>query len=258
VQAIRAAAKGPLRVGHAPQYMPYLPFTESAEDISAARQATFASCKADGPIDPAKLLWSFALYHDPMFLGSYPADFMARCGHMLPKIQPCDMETISEPLDFLGLNIYWGHPARASSAGPEELPYEPGSPRNSFGWAVTPTALYWGARFCEERYGRRDIYITENGVPVTEWPTPDGCVHDPMRQDYIRSYLGGVERGIGEGIPFKGYFCWSLMDNFEWAAGYTQRFGLIHVDYATGCRTIKDSGKWYARLIESNGSILHG
>ncbi|MBN1403518.1 MAG: beta-glucosidase [Opitutales bacterium] len=256
VRAIREAARGPVRVGHAAQYMPSLPNSESAEDISAARQATFATCKAEGPLDTAKMMWSFALYHDPMLLGSYPADFMSRCGHMLPKIHAGDMETISEPMDFLGINIYWGEPVRATAEGPQVVPYAPGCPRNSFGWAVTPEALYWGGRFCQERYGKKDIYITENGCPVTDWPTADGKVHDPMRIDYLDSYLCGVRRGIQEGIPFKGYFCWSLMDNFEWAAGYSQRFGIVYVDYATGKRTIKDSGHWYADLIKNNGATL--
>jgi beta-glucosidase len=107
-----------------------------------------------------------------------------------------------------------------------------------------------------ERYGKKDVYITENGVPLCDWVCADGAVHDPARIDFIRGYLGGVRRGLEEGIPFKGYFYWSLMDNFEWAAGYSQRFGLTHVDYATGTRTVKDSGRWYAKLAASNGSLL--
>jgi beta-glucosidase len=257
VQALRAAAKGAVRVGHAVQYSPSLPATESAEDISAARQANFAVCPSQGPLDPVKIMWAFALYHDPMLLGSYPADFMARCGGLLPQIKAGDMETISQPMDFLGINIYWGDYVRASADGPVGVPHAQGAPRNSFGWPVTPSALYWGARFCDERYGRHDLYVTESGVPVIDWPTADGCVHDPARIDYIRSYLGGVERGLKEGIPFKGYFVWSLMDNFEWAAGYSQRFGLTYVDYATQKRTVKDSGKWYAELARTNGASLH-
>lgn len=257
VMALRAAAKSPIRVGHAAQYMPYLPATESPVDISAARQANFTVCRADEPLSLPKIMWSFALYHDPIFLGTYPADFLARCGNSLPKIGADDMKTISQPLDFLGLNIYWGEPRKASADGPVEPEAVPGSPINSFGWPVTPSALYWGARFCQERYGKRDIYITENGAPVVEWPTSDGCVHDPMRIDYIRSYLGGVERGIAEGLPFKGYFVWSLMDNFEWAAGYSKRFGLTYVDYASQQRIVKDSGHWYARLAATNGATLH-
>jgi beta-glucosidase len=257
VMALRAAAKTPILVGHAAQYCPSLPATETAEDISAARQSNFAVCRADGPLVASKIMWSFSLYHDPIFLGSYPSDFMARCGHMLPKIGASDMQTISQPLDFLGLNIYWGEHTKASADGPVDVEDAPGCPMNSFGWPVTPSALYWGAKFCDERYGRRDIYITENGVPVTEWPTPDGCVHDPMRIDYIRSYLGGVERGLAEGLPFKGYFVWSLMDNFEWAAGYSKRFGLTYVDYATLERTVKDSGHWYAKVAATNGASLH-
>ena len=257
VQALRAAARQPIRVGHAAQYMPSLPYTESAEDISAARQNNFITCKADGPVDIVKIMWSFALYHDPMFLGTYPSDLLARCGGVMPRIKAGDMETIAQPLDFFGLNIYWGESIRATADGPQKVEEFPGFPRNTFGWPITPSAIYWGAKFCQERYGKRDIYITENGAPVVDWPTSDGCVHDPMRLDYMRSYIEGIERGLKDGLPFKGYFVWSLMDNFEWAAGYSQRFGITYVDYATQKRTIKDSGHWYAKLAATNGGSLH-
>lgn len=254
VQALRAVDSS-LRIGHAAQLAPALPLTESPEDVAAAREAMFGVCPP-GPVDLHRLVWSFALFHDPMFLGRYPADLVERCAAQMPAIREGDMETISQPLDFLGLNIYWGDPVAASPEGPKAVDHAQGCPRNSFGWPVTPSALYWGARFCDERYGRHDIYITENGIPVVDWPTEDGCVHDPMRIEYIRAYLGGVQRGLGEGLPFKGYFHWSLMDNFEWAAGYSQRFGLVHVDYATQRRTLKDSAKWYARLAAGNGAGL--
>jgi beta-glucosidase len=256
VMALRAAAKAPILVGHAAQYSPRIPASECPEDISAARQANFAVCRTGEPLVPSKILWSFGLYHDPIFLGSYPSDFLASCGQFLPHIGCDDMQIISQPLDYLGLNIYWGEYTKASADGPADVEDAPGCPMNDFGWPVTPSALYWGARFCDERYGRHDLYITENGVPVVEWPTADGCVHDPMRIDYVKSYLGGVERGFAEGLPFKGYFYWSLLDNFEWAAGYSKRFGLTYVDYATGERTVKDSGKWYAKLAATNGASL--
>ncbi len=255
VQALRSGARSKIRVGHAAQYNPALPASESPEDVSAARQATFAACPS-AELDPLKIMWSFSLYHDPMMLGTYPADLLARCGHLMPKIAEGDMETIAAPMDFLGLNIYWGDPVRASAGGPVRVPHAPGCPMNSFGWPVTPSALYWGTRFCMERYGKKDVYITENGVPLCDWVGADGAVHDPARIDFIRGYLGGVRRGLSEGIPFKGYFYWSLMDNFEWASGYSQRFGLTHVDYATGTRTVKDSGRWYAKLAASNGASL--
>ena len=256
VQALRAGARSKVQIGHAAQYNPSLPASESPEDISAARQATFTVCRPDGPVDPMKILWSFALYHDPMLLGTYPSDLLTCCPGAMPRMAEGDMDIISEPMDFLGINIYWGDYVKASARGPVSVPHAPGCPMNSFGWPVTPSALYWGARFCMERYGRHDVFVTENGIPLCDWVTRDGAVHDPMRIDYIRSYLEGVERGLSEGIPFKGYFYWSLMDNFEWAAGYSQRFGLTHVDYATGKRTPKDSAAWYARLAATNGASL--
>jgi beta-glucosidase len=119
---------------------------------------------------------------------------------------------------------------------------------------VTPESLRWGPRFIHERYGL-PIYITENGLSNIDWVAEDGKVHDPQRIDFTRRYLRELRKAVGEGVPVKGYFHWSLMDNFEWAEGYKQRFGLIHVDYQTQKRTPKESYSWYRELIKKKGAV---
>ena len=120
---------------------------------------------------------------------------------------------------------------------------------------MTPRALYWGPRYCYERYGK-PIYITENGLSLRDWVALDGNVHDPQRIDFATRYLRELGRACAEGVPVKGYFHWSLMDNFEWSNGYKERFGLTHVNYDTQTRTLKDSAYWYKALIASNGAGL--
>jgi beta-glucosidase len=122
-------------------------------------------------------------------------------------------------------------------------------------WPVTPQALYWGPRFAWERYGK-PIVITENGMSNTDWIALDGGVHDPQRIDFLARYLREYRRAIRDGVRALGYFQWSIMDNFEWAHGYKRRFGLVYVDYPTGRRILKDSARWYAQVIRSNGANL--
>jgi len=163
------------------------------------------------------------------------------------------METIHQPLDFLGANIYLGSMFQAREDGtPEYVPAPIGTPINTYGWPVTPDILYWAGRFYYERY-QKPIVVTENGIPIVDMLFRDGCVHDPQRCEYIDTYLAGVERALAEGIPFEGYFYWSLMDNFEWQEGYKQRFGLIYVDYPTQRRVLKDSARHYAAIIARHG-----
>ena len=127
-----------------------------------------------------------------------------------------------------------------------------GAPRTAAGWPVTPEALYWGPRFLYERY-RTPILITENGMSCHDAVSLDGQVHDPNRIDYLSRYLAAYRRAAHDGVNAAGYFAWSLMDNFEWNLGYTQRFGLVYVDYQTLRRIPKDSARWYAETIRSNG-----
>jgi beta-glucosidase len=128
-------------------------------------------------------------------------------------------------------------------------------PLTALRWPVVPEGLYWIARLLDERY-RRPIYVTENGLSNVDWVARDGGVHDPQRIDFTARYLVELRRAIEGGADVRGYFHWSLMDNFEWAEGYKERFGLIHVDYATGRRTPKDSARWYRETIAANGANL--
>ena len=127
----------------------------------------------------------------------------------------------------------------------------------SLGWPLEPDALYWGPKFLAGRYGL-PVVITENGLTNLDFVSFDGAVHDPQRIHYLTIYLRALARAVGEGIDVRGYFHWSLLDNFEWAEGYKHRFGLIHVDYQTQKRTLKDSAAFYrsARTLETNGATL--
>lgn len=250
VQAIRAASPGPCRVGWAPTTFPMIPVTESPEDIAAARMAMFSVAEEFA-------IWSNTWWLDPVFFGRYPEDGLRLFGAAAPPIQPGDMETIAQPLDFCGFNIYQGSGVQAGPQDyPVPVPRPVGYPKTSFNWPVTPEALYWGPRFMYERYGV-PLFITENGLANADWISLDGAVHDPQRIDFTRRYLLALERAIADGVDMRGYFHWSLMDNFEWANGYRERFGLIFVDYATQQRVLKDSARWYAEVIASNGAKLH-
>ena len=138
----------------------------------------------------------------------------------------------------------WDAPARA-----------PGYPETLMGWTVDPQALYWGPRFLYERY-KLPVYVTENGLAAMDWVHVDGRVHDPGRIDYVSRHLIALRQAIRDGVDVRGFFHWSIMDNFEWELGYQKRFGLVYVDYRTLERIPKDSYHWYRRLVQSNGSIL--
>jgi beta-glucosidase len=248
VQVIRAGAKRAPTVGMAPTGEIGLPATESADDVSAAREANWNV--TDGS------LFSLAWWLDPVFKGHYPEQGCRAYGNAVPAVSDADMGTIRQPLDFLGLNIYHGNLFRRDkSGGIEAVARELGDPRTHYGWPVAPTALNWGPRFAHERYGL-PIVITENGMANLDWVARDGRVHDPQRIDFIARYLAELRRAIDSGVPVLGYFAWSLMDNFEWSEGYHYRFGLVHVDYGTQRRTLKDSAVWYRALIRSNGESM--
>jgi beta-glucosidase len=198
---------------------------------------------------------------DPVFLGRYPEDGLARFGGDMPRVSDTEIRTIHEPLDFMGVNIYFGTPARMRGAGPGGTPVEArlpeGHPATMMQWPVTPEALYWGPRFMHERYAV-PLYITENGMAAHDWVHGDGAVHDPGRIDFLRRYLLELRRARAEGVDVRGFFQWSFMDNFEWTEGYRKRFGLVYVDYASQRRIPKDSFRWYQRVIASNGAALEG
>lgn len=253
VQVIRARAKKPPTVGWAPIGRVKVPCSPSgggpsSADIAAAREMTHAVRVKD--------FWNNAWLADPVVFGRYPEDGLRLYGVDAPRPQPGDMETIAQKLDFYGINVYdaelWG----AGPHGPVQIPFAPGHAQNALRWYIIPEALYWGPKFLYERY-KLPIVVTENGLSNLDWIDLDGKVRDPQRIDYTRRYLRELRRAASEGTDIRGYFHWSLMDNFEWQHGYKERFGLIHIDYATGNRrTLKESAHWYRGIIESNGAAL--
>ncbi len=247
-QVIRAVAKKAPQVGWAPVGKVDYPATDSPADIDAARASTMAATD--------KSVWSNTWFGDAAIFGRYPEDALKVFGADAPKPHPGDMETISQKLDFYGVNIYSGARVKAGENGKAvPMPLGAGHARNALDWAVAPEALRWGPRFLHERY-KLPVIITENGMTNLDWVHMDGAVHDPQRIDYTRRYLVQLRRAIQDGADIRGYFHWSIMDNFEWAEGYKDRFGLVHVDFETQKRTLKDSAHWYAEVIASNGKIL--
>jgi beta-glucosidase len=197
---------------------------------------------------------------DPLFGMGYPQDMVddfKRLGAVVDFIQPGDMETISVPLDTLGVNYY----SPATVQADPKHPLEPGRERRilppsaavtDLGWEIQPRGLYELLVNLNNTYHPKAMFIAENGADFRDEPSGDGRVHDDRRIAYLRGHITAVSRAIEAGVPVTGYFQWSLMDNFEWASGYGPRFGMIHVDYVTQKRTIKDSGRFYRSVISAN------
>ncbi len=249
VQVLREVIPG-VRVGYAPCSTPPMPATDDAADVEACRQQYFSMPEADRGLG-----WNVAWYSDPVCLGTYPEEGLKRFGRYLPEGWEKDMALIHQPLDYYAQNIYQGRLFRVGEKGAEAVPFPTGQSKTALNWPITPDALYWGPKFLYERYGL-PIIITENGMSAHDAVSLDGEVHDPNRVDFLHRYLLALRRAVEEGVDVHGYFCWSFMDNFEWAFGYQERFGLVHVDYQTQKRIPKDSCKWYKTVIERNGDNL--
>lgn len=249
VQAIRGEAKKEPVIGYAPAaWWLWSPVSEKKEDIEACRKQTFCA-----DIDP---IGGSAWWMDPVYLGCYPDSAVQTMREYMPVIGQDDMKLISQPIDFLGINVYQTYLGKAGKDGNcITVQHNAGYDKTAYPWPVTPQALYWGPRFFSERY-HTQIVVTENGMSNTDWVHMDGKVHDPQRIDFTHRYLKELKRAVAEGIDIGGYFHWTLTDNFEWATGFGNRFGLVYVDYATQKRTIKDSGYWYKEVIDSNGEII--
>lgn len=249
VQMLRAYGKQNVQIGYAPTSGMCYPEKETPKDIEAARKALFAL-----PDDLSNWTWNVSWWSDPVILGKYPEEGMKKYEKYLPVITDEDMKLISQPIDFYGQNIYNGRCIRMGTDGrPEEVRRPAGFPKTATNWPVTPEALYWGPKFLYERY-RKPIYITENGMACHDTVSQDGKVHDPNRIDFLARYLKNLKRAAEE-IDIRGYFQWSLMDNFEWDKGYAERFGIIYVDFETQERIWKDSTYWYRDLIRRNGDF---
>jgi len=197
---------------------------------------------------------------DPLFGMGYPQDMVAdfkRLGAVIDFVQPGDMETISVPIDTLGVNYYspvtvQADPKHPMKPGRERCVLPPGATVTDLGLEIQPRGLYELLTNLNNTYHPKAMFIAENGADFRDGPGADGLVHDDRRIAYLGGHIAQVSRAIKAGIPVTGYFQWSLLDNFEWASGYGPRFGLIHVDYTTQKRTIKDSGYFYRGVIAAN------
>jgi len=249
VQALREVCRQPVKIGISLTSQVCVPATDAVADIEAARESYFA-------VDAG--LFCVSMWGDPIYLGRFPEQASARFPGKIPEVSAEQWKIIREPLDFLGSNIYSATKfTRTADGKAHGLDKPAGNPVGSLGWLeLEPDALYWAARFQSERYGRLPFLVTENGFCGLDWMARDGKVHDPQRIDFVARYLEGLRRAVAENIPLAGYFYWSLLDNFEWAEGYRPRFGLVHVDYETQARTLKDSALWYKTVIASGGSDL--
>jgi len=261
VQAIRAVAKRKPWVGWAVVGCTSIPEDEAKPaDVSAARQAIFSAPKKshEEVLISDDTVFNNAWWADAAILGQYPSDFVTLFGDSMPKIADGDLKTIAQPLDFYGVNIYQGSLVRAGADGaPQGVDQPVGGPHTTYDWPVTPACLYWGPKLLQERY-KLPIVITENGLASMDWVAANNTVPDAFRIDFLTRYLRELGRAISDGVDVRGYFQWSIMDNFEWNEGYKQRFGLVHVDYATQKRTPKQSAHWYRELMASNGRTILG
>ncbi len=241
VQAIRANGKKETMVGLAENIKIPVPIIETPENIRAAELA---------------LRELNAGYTNVIMEGKYTDAFLQSAGADAPKFTDEDLKTISAPTDFMGINVYAPtHYVQASSneQGYEFIPFAKSHPTSTSTWQMLgPESLYWGARLAHKVWNIKEIYITENGTSGTDELTADNKVYDTDRITFLRNYLSQLQRATAQGVPVKGYFYWSLMDNFEWASGLGIRFGLYHVDYQTQKRTPKMSAAYFKELASAN------
>jgi len=196
---------------------------------------------------------------DPIFRGSYPEGLFADAGVAPPPIQDGDMDIIATPIDLLGVNNYSRSLIRArveeNGVGDdvinryEHVAVVEGSSYTEMGWEVYPRALTDVLVRVHRDYAPRAIVVTENGAAFADQWDGSNHISDPQRVYYIREHLQSLERALTQGVPLRGYFVWSLLDNYEWAEGYSKRFGIVYVDYPTQRRIVKNSGRWYAAFI---------
>ena len=209
---------------------------------------------SESPEDVAATLWVDGLHNrwflDPLFRGSYPEDMAKAWAEIMPEVRDGDLETISAPIDFLGVNNYTSPLVAADeNGGRSQIVRRSDVDRTDMGWEVVPEGLEDLLLRLHREYEPPAIYITENGAAYADVRGHDGSVHDLERQSYLEEYVAGASRAARQGVPLRGYFAWSLFDNFEWAWGYWKRFGLVYIDYATLERVPKGSFYWYRDFI---------
>jgi beta-glucosidase len=242
LQAIRAA--GGRQAGLVVNLEPKYPASDSPADLAATRRAE---------------AYMNRQYLDPVFLGSYPEELAEIYGEAWPRFPAPDFDLIREPLDWLGINYYTRAVTRDD---PGDWPVgasrvrQPQHTYTAMDWEVYPQALTDVLLWVRQRYGSIPLYITENGAAFSDPPFADGSVDDPLRVQYYREHLIAAHRAMAHGVDLRGYFVWSLLDNFEWSAGYAKRFGLVAVDRQTLSRTPKASARFYTEVIRSDGAVL--
>ncbi len=220
------------RLGIVLNLSPVVPATDSEADIAQAR------------LEDGKLLrW----YMDPLFGRGYPQDVLDHLGADAPRVEAGDLQAIAAPMDFLGLNYY--SRLVASAGGPWDAGRS-GLPVTDMGWEVCPSGLTDLLGRLHRDYPVPPLYVMENGAAYRDEPV-QGRVHDRDRTDYIAAHVAAVGDALAAGVPVAGYMVWSLLDNFEWASGYAKRFGIVHVDYPTQQRTLKDSALWYRAFLQA-------
>jgi beta-glucosidase len=243
----RLRAAGVESLGITLNFTPMHPASDSAADLDAAR-------RLDGQQN--------RMFLEPVVSGAYPADVvedLAAAGAPLP-VRDGDLEVIAAPLDWLGVNYYFESTVRAGArpadkppssfiGGETVLELDPEGPTTTMGWGVSPQAFTDLLLWIGERAPGLPLVVTENGSAWADEVDVDGAVHDPERVDFLLRHLAALTTAVDRGADVRGYFAWSLVDNFEWARGYAQRFGLVHVDYDTQRRTVKDSGRVYAEVL---------
>ncbi len=234
VPAIRAAAPG-VPVGITLNLWPVEPATDSPDDQTAARR-----------MDGIQNRW----FLDPLAGRGYPADVLEQIAPLAPPVQPGDLATIATPIDFLGVNFYQREVVRADETalmGFSDV--KPPGEYTAMGWEVHPASLTDILVRLQREYPFPAYYVTENGAAFADTLEPGDQVHDPRRQAYLEGHIAAAADARASGVNLRGYFVWSLMDNFEWAEGYSKRFGLVYCDYPTQRRIWKDSARWYQRFL---------
>ncbi len=230
---------------------------EWVEPASSREEDVAAAARHDGAFNR----W----FLDAVFRGSYPEDLLSWYAADAPEVKPGDLEAIAVPLDFLGVNYYTrrvmahdpdGRTDRHGFLAARQV-YWPFVPRAHFEeWEIAPEGLYRTLLRVHREYHPACLYVTENGTSLPDAPGPDGAVRDPVRTRYLARHTAAVHQAIADGADVRGYFLWSLLDNFEWGFGFTKRFGIVYVDFATQQRIVKDSGRWYAQTARKNGFPL--
>ena len=218
---------------------PQQPASPHPDDVAAAERAS---------------AYNNRIWLDPIFLGRYPEVLERWFGEAWPAVREGDLREIRAPIDFIGLNYYTRAVlAYAPGEGPlHARQVRQASPHTLMGWEVYPEGLYEILQWIHRAYGGPAMYITENGAAYED-QVVNGTVADDARLDYLRAHLAQIPRALRAGVNVRGYFVWSLLDNFQWSQGYSRRFGIVHVDFATQRRTVKKSGLWYRDAIAQNG-----